>query len=783
MFKRIASAIMALFAFASVASAQSYNYNSVATAYITTTISQSVVFDNTMKQGGTFDFSVLAHNGGGRAGQSDTANVKIEFYNSSNGLITSANTSYNANLPNPNAACGNPCIDATVPWTTLSISKTLSAADAANVSYAKVYIYGIDGSYWAGDYGPWYRAPTFSLNGGGNLLYNPEFGPYNGVNAQGWNISPSLGACQGAWGGSNACIVDNTGTPGRNTTGLVANVNGGGPSASGGTTSGTAGGYSSTLSTTNTTGAPVVPAAPTVVSTAAGTPVVTTSQPVAGTPVVTTTTVVRTVNGVDANGNPTVTTYNDTVTTTTTPYTTTTTTTPTTVTTYSDGSTTTTNGSPVVTTSSSSQTTTSTTAGGVQSVATTAPVAGAPVVTRGTTTTTASNAYGATTVTSSAVRGQTVTTTSFADHAAKNARTVAVTRDTTTTRTTPVLTTYVYTTPVTTTYTAVTPITTTVTTTPTTTVTDGNGNVISVTAAGPGVDTVTNSTETIVTTANSNDVAHIDVPSLDVNSSVASKSASASSVGLNDAIKIARNNPFLIDPLEPRDANWITPRAAYYSVSSGKYMQGGISFGRQETVENNTFGVAFDASTTDSHGMLNSQNNSESYSGTVYLLSKQDYLWYKGAIGVSNSSITGTTKIPEFLMANSQKANQTLYYAAAAIYSAETFAGFRPFLGAKIIDSQITKYTTNGTALIAPNMPKKNNFEVQPYGGVRWEYDKDVGLEFRVTQTRDYKTVGGVKGYIYREITDGVSVSFTVGADKGSHYSNVYGMVGLVIKF
>jgi hypothetical protein len=781
MFKKLASAIMALFAFATVAKATDI-YNSVATAYLTTTISQTVVFDSNMQQGGTFDFSVLAHNGGGRAGQSDTANVKIEFYNSSNSLLFSQTTNYNGNLPNPNAVCSNPCIDSNVPWTTITVSKTLSAADAANVAYAKVYMWGIDGSYWAGDYGPWYRAPTLSLNGGGNLLYNPEFGPYNNVNAQGWNISPSLGACQGAWGGSNACIVDNTGTPGRSTTGLVANQNGGGPSLTGGTTSGTPGGYSSTMSVNNPSGAPTTPSAPTVVSTTAGTPVVTNGQPVAGTPVVTTTTVVRTVNGTDANGNPTVTTYNDTVTTTTTPYTTSTTTTPTTVTTYSDGSTTTTNGSPVVTTSSSSQTTTSTTAGGVQSVATTAPVAGAPVVTRGTTTTTSSDSFGATTTTSSAVRGTTVTTSSFADHASKNQRTVVVTRDTTTTRTTPVLTTYVYTTPVTRTFTAVTPITTTVTTTPTTTVTDANGNVISVTAAGPGVDTVTNSTETVVTTANFNDVAHIDVPTLDVTSSVASKSASASSVGLNDAIKIARNNPFLIDPLEPRDANWIAPRAAYYSVSSGKYMQGGITFGRQETVENNTFGVAFDASTTDSHGMLNSQNNSESYSGTAYLLSKQDYVWVKGAIGASNAKITGTTRIPEFIMSNSQKASQNLVYGDATVYSAESYAGFRPFLGAKLISSQVN-YSSSGTALIAPNMPKKSTMEAQPYGGVRWEYDANTGLEMRVTKTRDFKTVTGVRGYVIREITDGVAVTFTVGADKGSHYSNVYGMVGLVVKF
>ena len=163
--------------------------------YVTTTISQDVVFNSTMQQGGTFTLSVLAHNGGGRAGQSDTANVKIQFYTSNGTLVTSVNSNYSANLPQPTASgavnsqgvtlSGNPQIDPAVPWTTLTTSATLTSAQAATVAYAVVSMYGVDGSFWAGDYGPWYRAPTFTLNGGGNLLYNPEFGPYNGVQAQG----------------------------------------------------------------------------------------------------------------------------------------------------------------------------------------------------------------------------------------------------------------------------------------------------------------------------------------------------------------------------------------------------------------------------------------------------------------------------------------------------------------------------------------------------------------------------------------------------------------------
>ena len=127
MFKKLISAAIgaAMTLFAVEANAQAV-YDSIATAYVTTTISQDVVFNSTMQQGGTFTLSVLAHNGGGRAGQSDTANVKIQFYTSNGTLVTSVNSNYSANLPQPTASgavnsqgvtlSGNPQIDPAVPW-------------------------------------------------------------------------------------------------------------------------------------------------------------------------------------------------------------------------------------------------------------------------------------------------------------------------------------------------------------------------------------------------------------------------------------------------------------------------------------------------------------------------------------------------------------------------------------------------------------------------------------------------------------------------------------------
>jgi hypothetical protein len=251
------------------AQSEAVNYNAIATAYVTTTISQNVVFNDTMKAGGTFTFSVLAHNGGGRPNESDTANVRIQFYAAGGSLVSSVNSTYNRNLAITSWSAGNPAAQTDVPWSTLTISSADCGGSCANVAYATISMYGVDGSFWAGDYGPWYRAPTFQLNGGSNLAYNPEFGPYNNVTAQGWTASPGFGSCQGAWGGSNPCIVNDQGVPGQSTVGLVANQNGGGPSASGGTTSGQAGGYNSTMSTTNAgagTGN-AAPTTPTVTST------------------------------------------------------------------------------------------------------------------------------------------------------------------------------------------------------------------------------------------------------------------------------------------------------------------------------------------------------------------------------------------------------------------------------------------------------------------------------------------------------------------------------------
>lgn len=216
-------------------------FNMVETSYVTSTISQTVVFNSAMQAGGTLTFSVDAHNGGGNANTNDTANVKILFYNSSNTLLNTATTNYSRNLAIPTGYHG---VDPNVPWSNLSITSTNCGGSCANVAYVKVQMVGIDGSYWAGDYGPYYRQPVLSFNGGPNILYNPQFGTApNGTLVQGWTASPNWGVCQGAYGGSNSCSTNYSSVP----------ANGGNYIASGGTTSAPAGGTPAAPTVTSTT--------------------------------------------------------------------------------------------------------------------------------------------------------------------------------------------------------------------------------------------------------------------------------------------------------------------------------------------------------------------------------------------------------------------------------------------------------------------------------------------------------------------------------------------------
>jgi hypothetical protein len=629
-------------------------YNSVATAYVTTNISQSVVFDSTLQNGGTFTFSVLAHNGGGRAGQSDTANVSITFFDANGTQISTVSSNYSHNLPQPSQSgtansqgtmlSGNPQADPAVAWTNLTVSSTNCGGSCANVSYAVVKMTGVDGSFWAGDYGPWYRAPTLTVNGGNNLVYNPEFGPYNGTNAQGWTISPALGSCQGAWGGSNACIVDSSGTPGQNTVGLVANQNGGGPSASGGSTSGTAGGYNNTMSVSNpgpgTTGGA---SAPTVISTAPGTPTVTNST------------------------------------------------------------------------------------------------------TNGTTTTTTTYSYGTPTVTQT-----------HSDSSTKNGNMVTVTRTTTTTTSTPY----------TQTDTASTPYTITTVTTPTTVTTysDGsttttNGTPVTTTTIG-STDVVTTTTGTNVSSSNSDAYNNVDVG------------------GTQAVFDYNIVNPFIIDPLTTKDGSWVNASGSI----SGNVGASGLNFGYQKTVDDITAGVAGQAGQL-VNSALNSTISGTNYSATAYLFKKTEPLWIKGSIGFNVVDVTTKNSISDFGLSYVQTAEQRISYGDLTLYSATVYAGWRPLIGATVVNSEIGSIVESGSSLLSNGLTNSKNTYVMPYVGTRYEMDEDVSFEGRVTNTDQYGAVLGIRSTVKKKVFDNTSIFLRGGYDQGNNYNNATVMVGLTIDF
>ena len=322
------------------------NYNSANMSYpANSTISQYIVFNSAMQAGGTISFSVDAHGGGGRPLQHDTGQLRIEFYNGAS-MVGFSQTSYSSgNLLQMNAWSTAPG-DNSEPWSTLSLSTSTcgSAGSCSSVTSMKVIMIGTDTSWWAGNYGPQWRLPTVTFNGGSNLAYNPEFGSYGGTMAQGWTSSSGWGAC-GTTSGSVMCTTT--------AAGVTANMSGGGYSDTGGTTGGQPGGYSGTLSIADANagtggGSGGGSAAPTVVSTST-TNSTSTAVTYGSSSVTGTSPTVRTIIGTDINGNPVVYYYQDTTQIVSTPETTTITTTPVTTTTYSDGTTTTSNGTPTST--------------------------------------------------------------------------------------------------------------------------------------------------------------------------------------------------------------------------------------------------------------------------------------------------------------------------------------------------------------------------------------------------------------------------------------------------
>lgn len=401
-------------------------------------------------------------------------------------------------------------------------------------------------------------------------------------------------------------------------------------------------------------------------------------------------------------------------------------------------------------------------------------------VSNGTATSTSVSTRGTTSNVANAVLGTTVTTSSNRDVAARNPETIDVTRTTTVINTTPRTTTTTATTPITTVTTTVTPRTTTTTTIPVTITTYSDGT----TTSTDGTAVVTSSTTNISssTTTTTNEVIVTVARDAVVQTTSSDRSASVSAVVLKDAIAISKFNPFLVDALSTQDGAWVTPLTGF-AKTSGSFRTNSIGFGAQKTVDENTLGIAGTYGKANSNNFINSASDADSYGATVYALNKQEEVWTKLSIGFGVSEYSTTTALPIFALTNTSKVKVNNYYADLTFYSGKEIYGFRPIVGIVMTDSKVSSATESGSSLLSTLPEKKSTFDARPYAGVRYDLNDTVGIETRITQSKDFKTVGQIRATAKTEIFKDVYFDVTGGFDKSKNYTAAVGMVGLKINF
>ena len=252
--------------------------------------------------------------------------------------------------------------------------------------------------------------------------------------------------------------------------------------------------------------------------------------------------------------------------------------------------------------------------------------------------------------------------------------------------------------------------------------------------------------------------------------------------GFVDYVKIRTFNPFLVDPFNKTDGAWVSPTASWYKTT-GSYSSGGVSGGYQWTADGNIFGAAVSYGGTNSGGLAYSKVQNENLDGVVYTVIKDDLAWVKASLGFGYGKISGTTNIPVFALVSTTKFNQKTMYGDLAIYSPETYWGVRPFVGATVVNSSLTGIDQQGSPLLSTVPESTNSTTVNPYFGIRYDIDQNFGIETRVTQSKDFNTVGSIRAIAKTEIMDGLFLNATVGVDKSSNLTGVSGTIGLKYNF
>jgi len=303
-------------------------------------------------------------------------------------------------------------------------------------------------------------------------------------------------------------------------------------------------------------------------------------------------------------------------------------------------------------------------------------------------------------------------------------------------------------------------------TTPTTTVTVTTPTTVDTYSDGSTV--TTNGTPvTTTTTVNS-----ITFDSVDV---VKSAYVGGDKNAYNNAIV----KPFMVDPTITADGSW-----ADVTISSANNIGGtNVNFGYQKTVESVTAGIAGSAGKIASSGLNNSSVTGETYAATAYVLNKSDLVDVKGSIGFGLNNYVVDNSIASFGLANQTKSQQNIAYADLAFYSAKDYAGWTPFAGVTVLNSDIGKIEESGSSLLSSGTVASNKTYTMPYVGVKSEVSPGVVVEVKATQTEPYGTVVSGKVTAKNKITDNASLNLSIGADKGQNYDSLSVMLGLVVNF
>jgi hypothetical protein len=260
------------------------------------------------------------------------------------------------------------------------------------------------------------------------------------------------------------------------------------------------------------------------------------------------------------------------------------------------------------------------------------------------------------------------------------------------------------------------------------------------------------------------------------------ETAQVSAVGLTELTKFKSFNPFLIDPLSAKDGAWITPSASYYK-SVGSLRSGGVDLGYHKSVDNSSLGIAFRIDSSKSGGYLNSKADASSYSGTIYALTKQNYGWWKLAVGVNHNDYNSTVSLPQFSLFNGTKMKQTNYYADIGAYSPITVFGIRPLAGVVINNSVISGVQEHGSPLLSTAPVAGSTVSTNPYVGGRYDFNNTVYFESKLLYDKEYKVVSSNRLGVKTDIYKNMSLELGAGFDKGSEYTGVVGTAGVKWKF